>query len=261
MNIDLSGKRALVTGASSGIGAAVAEVFAASGAHVAVHARTVEKADATVGRIEGAGGRAFAVAADLQDSAALGAMCSAAIKDLGGIDIVMNNGGIYRPASVVDMRQDTWEKMITTNLTAPFLICKFMLPTMIGQGGGGRLLFTSSVSAKIAEVDSTAYNASKAGVNALVRCLALEVGKHGITVNTVCPGWVDTPMARRAFEDALEEGQSFDEFYERGMSDNPLHTVIKPIDIANMVAYLASEQGRCITAQAINVCAGYCPTL
>lgn len=261
MYIDLSGKRALVTGASSGIGATIAEVYAAAGAHVAVHARTLAKAEGTVQRIEAAGGRAFAVAADLEDSGAISDMCNNAIKGLGGIDIVMNNAGFFTPAEVVAIDEDSWHKAMTINLKAPTLIAKVTIPVMIEQGRGGRQLFTSSISAKIALVEDSVYSAAKAGVNSLARCLAMEVGKYGITVNTICPGWVDTPMARRAFQDMLEEGQSFDEFYRQGMSENALQTVIKPVDIANMAAYLASEQGRCITGQAINVCAGMCPTL
>lgn len=261
MNIDLSDKRALVTGASSGIGAAVAEGFAAAGAYVAVHARTLDKAGSTVEHINTAGGRAFAVAADLEESSAVGAMCDAAIRELGGIDIVMNNAGFYTPMEAITTSEDTWRKTMAINLSAPSQIAKLTVPVMIEQGSGGRQLFTSSVSAKMAEVEGSAYCASKAGINALVRCLALEVGKHGITVNSICPGWVDTPMARRTFGDMLEEGQSFDELYHRGMSENPLNAVIKPTDIANLAAYLASELGRCITGQSINVCAGLCPTL
>ena len=261
MHIDLSSKQALITGASSGIGAAIAEVFAASGARVAVHARTLGKAAATLERIAAAGGDAFAVEADLEDAAAVGEMCRAALRGLGGIDIVVNNGGYYAPASVVEMGEGLWRRTMATNLTAPFLVTQLTLPAMIEQGRGGRQLYTSSVSAKIAEADSTAYNASKAGVNSFVRCLALEVGRHGITANAICPGWVDTPMARNAFADMLEEGQTLDEAYAQGMGDNPLGAVIKPADIAHLAAFLASDKGRCITGQAINVCAGLCPTL
>ena len=256
MYIDLSGKRALVTGASSGIGAAVAEVFAASGAHVAVHARTPAKAGATVDRIKATGGQAFAVAADLVDSTAVEAMVKAAIKGLGGIDIVMNNAGIYIPETVVDYDEDTWQKTVTINLKAPSLITRLTVPTMIEQGRGGRQLYVSSVSAIMAEVSGSAYCASKAGLNSLVRCLAVEVGQYGITANSINPGWVDTPLAREAFEGMQEEGQSLEDLIEESMSDNTLGVVIKPADIAAMAAFLASESGRCITGQDINICAG-----
>lgn len=256
MNIDLSGKRALVTGASSGIGAATAEVFAAAGAHVAVHARTIAKAEATVERIKTAGGRAFAVEADLMDPKSIEDMCDAGISGLGGIDIVMNNAGLYIPQAVVEGDGDTWRKTMAVNLEAPRFITRITLQTMIEQGTGGRLLYTSSVSAIMAEVLGSAYCASKAGLNALVRCLAVEVGQFGITANSINPGWVDTPMARKAFEDLQEEGQSLEEIIAESMSDNTLGVVIKPADIAGMAAYLASEHGRCITGQDFNICAG-----
>ena len=256
MYIDLSGKRALVTGASSGIGAAIAETFAASGAHVAVHARTLAKAAATVEKIEAAGGRAFAVEADLTDASTIEAMCKAAIMGLGGIDIVMNNAGIYIPAAVVDTDGDIWQKTMAVNLVAPSLITRLTVPIMIEQGTGGRQLYISSVSAIMAEVSGSAYCASKAGLNSLVRCLAVEVGQYGITANSINPGWVDTPLARKAFADIKEEGQSLEKLIEESMSDNTLGVVIKPADIAGMAACLASEAGRCITGQEINICAG-----
>lgn len=256
MNIDLSGKRALVTGASSGIGAAIAELFAASGAHVAVHARTLAKAKATIEKIRAAGGRAFAVEADLTDPAAVEAMCDAGIKGLGGIDIVMNNAGLYIPEAMVESDNDTWRRTMAVNLEAPQLITRITLQTMIEQGTGGRQLYISSVSAIMAEVLGSPYCASKAGLNALVRCLAVEVGQYGITANSINPGWVDTPMARKAFEDLKEEGQSLEDLIEESMSDNTLGVVIKPADIAAMAAFLASEAGRCITGQDINICAG-----
>ena len=256
MHIDLSNKRALVTGAATGIGAAIAEVFAASGAHVAVHARTLAKAEATVERVKTDGGRAFAVEADLMDPVAIETMCDAAIKGLGGIDIVMNNAGLYIPEAVVESDRDTWHKTMSVNLEAPQLITRITLQTMIEQGTGGRQLYISSVSAIMAEVLGSAYCASKAGLNSLVRCLAVEVGQYGITANSINPGWVDTSMARKAFEDMKEEGQSLEKLIEESMSENTLGIVIKPADIANMAAYLASEFGRCITGQEINICAG-----
>ena len=256
MYIDLSGKRALVTGASSGIGATIAGIFAESGAHVAVHARDHVKAGATVEKITSAGGQAFAVEADLTDLAAVEAMCKAAIKGLGGIDIVMNNAGIYIPAAVIDNDEDIWHKTMAVNLMAPSLITRLTVPVMIEQGTGGRQLYISSVSAIMAEVSGSAYCASKAGLNSLVRCLAVEVGRYGITANSINPGWVDTPMARKAFEDLKEEGQSLEKLIEESMSENTLGVVIKPVDIAGMAAYLASESGRCITGQEINICAG-----
>jgi len=261
VNIDLSGKRALVTGAASGIGAAIAEAYAAAGAHVAVQARTRDKATPTVERIESSGGRALPVAADLSDSQAVREMCDKAIAGLGGIDIVMSNAGIYDPLKFLDLSEDDWEETLTVNLKTPALIAKLTLPVMIEQGLGGRQLFTSSISAKMAEEDGSAYCASKAGLHAMMRCMALESGMHGITVNAICPGWVDTPMARKTWESMQQDGQTIDDVYDEVRSQNMLGGMIEPVDIASMAVFLASDQARYITAQAINVCAGMCSTL
>ena len=127
----LIGKRALVTGAASGIGRAIAESFAREGAQVALHARNEARASETLAAIEAEGGTAFAVAADLTDSAAIETMCAQAIERLGGIDIVMNNAGVADYKKVVDMEESFWDRIFEVNLKAPFLISKFTLPKMI----------------------------------------------------------------------------------------------------------------------------------
>ena len=141
------------------------------------------------------------------------------------------------------------------------MIAKHTPATMIEQGTGGRQLFTSSISAKVAEANGSAYCASKAGLHGLMRSMAAENGSHGITVNAICPGWVDTPMARVDWKKNLPAGESFDDFYRTGMSENMLGGMIEPVDIANMALFLASDAGRYVTGQAINVCTGLSPTL
>lgn len=261
MKIDLSGKRALVTGAASGIGAAVAQSFAQCGAHVAVHARSLERASETVDRIRDVGGRAVAVSGNLADSVAIAALCESAVRELGGIDIVVNNSGIYAPAQFTETSEALLAETLDINLKAAFLVTKLTLPVMIDQGNGGRQIFISSISAKMAEADGSAYCASKAAINALVRCLSIEVGRFGVTANAICPGWVNTPMARRAHEAMPRDTTSLEDLYERNMRNNPLNIMIEPHDIASMATYLASDYGRCVTGQAINVCAGLCSTL
>lgn len=256
----LFGKRALVTGASSGIGKAAAEAFAREGAIVAVHARSIEKASETTDSIAESGGKAIAVAADLLDPTAIRSMCEEAISRLGGIDIVHNNAGVYDYASVVDMSEEMWDWIIDTDLKAPFLVSKYTLPNMLEQNTGGRMIYTASTNGKTADAFFSAYNAAKHGLIGFVRCLAAEVGQQGITVNAICPGWVDTKMAVDYHTKwSKQEGISFEEYWKEGMADsNMLQTVIPPEDQANFAVYLASEKGRYITGQAINVCAGLC---
>ena len=138
MDCQLAGKRALVTGAASGIGKAIALALAREGATVATHARTAEKCAGTIDEIEAAGGKAFSVAADLTDSGAIAAMCADAIERLGGIDIVVNNAGVCDLGKVEEMEESFWDWVIDTNLKAPFLVTKHTVPTLKQQGTGRR---------------------------------------------------------------------------------------------------------------------------
>jgi NAD(P)-dependent dehydrogenase (short-subunit alcohol dehydrogenase family) len=259
MNTGLHGKRALVTGAGSGIGKAVAQALAAGGATVALHARSEARAMETLESIKSAGGKAFAVAADMENAAEIEAMCKQAVGKLGGIDIVVNNAGVADMCSVPDMDERFWDWIMNVNLKAPFLVCKHTLPTMIRQATGGSVLFTSSTNGKTADADWSAYNASKHGVIGFMRCLAAEVGKHNIRVNAVCPGWVTTKMADELHH-KMADGtkRPFEQVYDESMRFNMLHSLIPPEDEADMYVYLASDRGRNITGQSINVCAGLC---
>ena len=186
---DLAGKRALVTGANSGIGRAIAETYAAAGASVAVHGRSFDRLGDTITAIESKGGTAIPVTANLHNRDEIKAMCAETLEKLGGIDIVMNNAGVAWLAPLVDTEEDMWDATLAINMTACFLVTKTLLPAMIAQGNGGRLLYTSSVSGKEAEETSCAYNASKAGITLFAKCLAREVGPEGITVNSICPAF------------------------------------------------------------------------
>ena len=257
MRVGLEGKRTLVTGAASGIGRAIAEAYAAEGATVAVHARSEERAAETLEAIAGAGGKAFAAPADLTEPAAIEAMCKAAIENLGGIDVVVNNAGVADYAKVVDMDESMWNWIMDVNLKAPYLISKHTLPTMIEQGGGGVQLFNASTNAKTADAEWTAYNATKHGLVGFVRCLAAEVGAHNIRVNAICPGWIETKMAVELHENiARDLDEPYEKVYDESMRTNMLSAIIPPTAIAEMAVYLAGEPGRYVTGQAINVCAG-----
>jgi 3-hydroxybutyrate dehydrogenase/gluconate 5-dehydrogenase len=148
---------------------------------------------------------------------------------------------------------------MNVNLKAPFLVCKHVLPTMIEQKSGGSVIFTSTTNVKSADADWSAYNTSKHGIIGFMRCLAPEVGMHGIRVNAVCPGWVVTKMATDLHHKMAEDaGRNYDEFFDQSMRLNMLRTLIPPKDEADMYVFLASDRGRHITGQAINVCGGLC---
>ena len=253
----LAGKRALVTGAASGIGKSIAESSAREGAVVAVQARSIERSSETLESITAEGGEAFAVVADLTDTGEIEAMCQQAIERLGGIDIVMNNAGVGEYKKVVDMEESFWDRIMDVNLKAPFLVSKYTLPAMIEQGAGGVQLFNASTNAKTADADWTAYNATKHGLVGFVRCLAAEVGPQGIRVNAICPGWIDTKMAVELHEDlAREMKEPYEKVYDESMRLNMLSEIIPPQAVADMAVFLAGEGGTYVTGQAINVCAG-----
>ena len=258
MSNELEGKRALVTGASSGMGRAIALAFADAGATVAVHARSLDKAEEVVDEIQNAKGKALAVSADLNNSNVISTLSEQTIIGLGGIDIVVNNAGAVSKAPLTDTSEEEWDRMLQVNLKTPFLISKYLIPEMRKNSHGGRLIFNSSVAAKLPDPFGSAYNASKAGVLGLVRCLAAELGADDITVNAICPGWVDTPMAARLHEQVRPADAGFDEFYDGSVRANMLNARITPDNVAEFAVFLASDKGKYITAQAINVCAGIC---
>lgn len=256
----LEGRRALVTGAASGCGQAVAKLFAAEGAHVAVHARTTDRASETMDLIAKDNGKALAVAADLAVPAEIEQMCKAAVDGLGGLDIVVNVAGVITHALVEDMSVEEWDWVMNTNLRAQFLVSKYTVPAMTsGNSRGRRYVFVSSLSGKFADPAESAYCASKAGIITFARCFAAEMGKHGITSNVVAPGWFETKMAKDIVTSYAEQQQrSFDEVYDETMKNNMLREKLMPEDMANAVLFFCTDRARNITAQTLNVCGGLC---
>ena len=260
METSLEGRRALVTGAASGIGAAIARAFAREGAHVAVHARSAARAAPTVAAIAADGGRAFAAVADLRDRAAVAPMCAAAIEGLGGLDVLVNNAGVFVRAEVDALALEDWDAMVETNLTAPFLVARAALPALRASGAGASALFVSSIAAGAHAAGWGAYAMTKNGLNAFMRCLADELGGDGVRVNALCPGWVETGMARDAHRIiAASEGADYETFYAANMRDNMLGALVTADSVADMAVFLASERGRHVTAQLLTVCGGCLP--
>jgi NAD(P)-dependent dehydrogenase (short-subunit alcohol dehydrogenase family) len=260
MDTSLAGRRALVTGAASGIGAEIALAYAREGAHVAVHARTAKRATSTVEAIRAAGGRAIAAPADLRDRAAVAPMCEAAVAALGGLDILVNNAGIFVRKDVADMDLDTWDSMVETNLTAPYLVTRAALSAIQASGAGASVIFISSIAAGAHAGGWGTYAMTKNGLIAFMRCLADELGVLGVRVNAICPGWVETKMAQDAHRGmAATAGTDFDELYATNMRANMLGALVTTDTIADMAVFLASERGRHITAQELTVCGGCVP--
>ena len=242
--INLAGKVALVTGASRGIGAAVARTLAAQGATVVAAARGAN-AEQTVTTITESGGKADAVSLDVTDPANVESIVSGAIAKHGRIDILVNNAGIAKDQLMMRMKRDDWDAVIATNLTAAFTCSQAVLRPMIKQRSG-RIINISSVVGQMGNAGQVNYAASKAGLIGMAKALAREVASRGITVNVVAPGLIDTDMTK-----ALSSGTS-----ETWASQIPLGRLGTPEDVAWTVCFLASDEAAYITGQIVAVNGG-----
>lgn len=241
---DLTGRVALVTGASRGIGKAVATKLAAAGAKVAAAARG-ENARETVDAITAAGGTAELLALDVTDSAAIDAAISGVLERHGRIDILVNNAGITRDTLMLRMKREDWDAVLATNLTAAFATVQAVLKPMIKQRSG-RIINITSVVGQAGNAGQANYAASKAGLIGFTKAVALEVASRNVTVNAVAPGMIDTDMTR-----AISAGA-----HEDWAARIPLKRLGSPDDVANAVVFLASDEASYITGHVLAVNGG-----
>lgn len=247
----LTGKIAIVTGASSGIGHATARLFAGEGANVIVSARRQDELDALVETIARDGGTAVAVSGDVRDERLAQRLVDTALERFGGLDIAFNNAGIVGAMGPLpDMALSDWHETLDTNLTSAFLGAKYQIPALL-QRGGGSLLFTSSfVGHTVGMPGMAAYGASKAGILGLVKCLATELGPNGIRANALLPGGTDTPASITNAPDAGPEVLAFVE------NLHALKRMATPEEIARAALYLASDDASFVTGTAMLVDGG-----
>lgn len=246
MTMNLAGKFALVTGASRGIGKACALKLAELGADVAVnYSSSKEKAEEVVSQIRKMGRQAVAIKADISIQEEAEALVEDTIKYLGGLDILVNNAGVARDSLLIRMKEEDWTKVLETNLSSVFFTTKSASKYMMKKRQG-RIINMSSVVGVSGNAGQANYAASKAGVIGFSKSIAKELAPRNILVNVIAPGFIETDMT-----DALTEQQK-----EDILSVVPLKQYGKPEDVANAVAFLASEESRYLTGQVINVDGG-----
>lgn len=248
-NRRFEGKTVIVTGAGQGIGLAIAERFAAEGADVMVIGRRREPLAALVTRIEASGGSAWLHTADVGDSAAVDEAVAAAHDRWGRVDVLVNNAGIGEETEFLEIADERWDAVIATNLRGPFLMSQRVARHQVAAGGGA-IVHIASIDASGGDGPYASYNASKAGLLGLNRTMALELGRHGVRVNCVSPGFTHTEMTEVGVPPGMMDYlvHSFDRV--------PLRRLVRPDEIAAACAFLASDDASAITGIDLTVDCG-----
>jgi 3-oxoacyl-[acyl-carrier protein] reductase len=243
--MSLSGRVALVTGASQGIGRACALKLAEAGAAVALAARNQEKLEELARAIIAKGGQAATFVMDVGDEQQIKSGCKAALEQFGKIDILLNNAGITRDQLILRLKRADWDAVLATNLTSAYLCIQQVMGSMLRQRWG-RILNMASIFGEMGQAGQANYASSKAGLVGLTMAVAREVGSRNITCNAVAPGFIETAMTAALSED----------FRQEALKNIPLARLGTCEDVANAVAFLASEEASYITGHVLNVNGG-----
>jgi meso-butanediol dehydrogenase/(S,S)-butanediol dehydrogenase/diacetyl reductase len=246
----LAGRAALVTGASRGIGRAIALRYAEEGADLFLTATSAPKLAETKALAAKHGSKVVAHLADVSERAAVEAMVGEAVKALGRIDVLVNNAGVYKAARLVDTTPEDFDRIMKVNLYGAFNVMQLALRHMQTRKSG-KVVNIASTAGKWMSMNQSAYNASKHALVGLTRCAALEMGPFGVNVNAICPGFVETDMLEefRAHGDIL--GLPFEKVKEAGLARVPLRRFLKPEEIAQLAVYLGSGESDGMTGQSI----------
>ncbi len=244
----LENKTAIVTGASSGIGRGIAKEFAGEGANVVVSDVNREGGEKVVKEIEDSGGKAIFVETDVSDTEDVDELVETTLNEYSKIDILVNNAGVYIQKPVTEMEIDEWDKVIDVNLKGVFLMIRRVAEEMV-KNEEGKIINLSSIAGEVGYPNSSAYSATKGGIIAMTRALALELGPKGINVNAVAPGVIKTAMT----EDLLED----ETVKEQMLANTPIGILGEPEDIASAVTYLASQDADFVTGETLFVDGGW----
>ena len=247
----LIGKRALVTGGASGIGRATAELFAQEGAWVALIDIDTQQGGEVVGGILDDGGKAIFISADVSRALDCQSAVSQVVEAFGGIDILYNGAGVIRRATALELDEDDWDLVMNVNAKSVYLMCKYVIPIMVREGGGA-IVNTASGWGLVGGPQAVAYCAAKGAVVQLTRAMAIDHGPENIRVNCVCPGDTDTPMLR---VEAQQLGEAEADFMQAAAA-RPLQRVGSPQDIAEAVLYLVSDAASFVSGTTLVVDGG-----
>ena len=248
-------KVALVTGASRGIGRAIAEAYLEEGAKVALCARTVSELESLADAWNQKGRRALALECDVTSKESVARAVGELESSWGKLHILVNNAGISGRTPLTEDSAELWQRILDVNLTGSYNVTRAALDLM--SSGDGRIVNMSSVLGRFGVPGYTAYCTSKHGIIGFTRALALELAPRGITVNAICPGWVQTDMADKGIQETADVlGISAVAFREQAIEGVPLKRFIDPPEIAKLALYLTSEEASAVTGQAYNICGG-----
>jgi NAD(P)-dependent dehydrogenase (short-subunit alcohol dehydrogenase family) len=255
-NLTLAGKRAVVTGAGHGIGRSIALALAEAGADVAITSRSASELERLQNEIAALGRKSASMVCDVIDPEQVQRMASTLLEQLGGIDILVNNAGNAGSHKFLDHPDELWHRMLAINLTSVYYVTKAFVPHMIEQRSG-RIITIASIAARMGDRYIAAYTASKHGVLGLTRALAVELLPYTITVNAICPGYVDTPMTDDSVNNIVARtGMSAEKARATLAKTSPQNRLIQPEEVADLAVFLAQDGCKGITGQGINVDGG-----
>jgi NAD(P)-dependent dehydrogenase (short-subunit alcohol dehydrogenase family) len=253
---DLSEKIVLVTGAGGGLGRSLARGFAGQGCRIAITSRTAEKLQAAAEEIAQLAVPVLSMVCDIREKHQVESLAQEVRTRLGSVQILVNNAGVAEAMSFLEMPDNLWDETLQTNLTGAYYCCKTFLPGMI-ESGWGRIVNIASTTAKVGYSHTTAYTSSKHGLLGLTRSLALETARLKITVNAICPGYINDERTRdNARKMAQKTGRSVEEILALFAASAPQNRLIEPDEVVSLALLLASEEAGGITGQAINVDGG-----